>query len=348
MKLQSRIITFCFALLLLFTQGCAQPQREQVNQVPDLGTIQIGYLPTMGFAGFYIAAEKGYFEEQGLKVELQRFDSGSKMMAPLSTGQLDMGGGEPGTAIFNAVSQDLDVRIVCGLSVQAPGFGGVPLLVRKDLNDSGEVTEVADLAGRKIAINVSRGMSEFTVSEALAQAGLTIEDVVLVELPFPDTPAAFTNKAVDASPLPYPLAAKALTEGSAVVLLEGDKIGGSIQNGVIYFGKRLLEPENKEVAIRVMAAYLKGNREIQGNGWQEPGNLEILNKYTNLPIDVIKASVRSHNDPNCEIVQESLLKVQAYYVSRGYTEYSEPLPKSSYMDDTFIVETLKRIGKFEE
>jgi ABC-type nitrate/sulfonate/bicarbonate transport system substrate-binding protein len=91
----------------LLLQSCASGQQEAL---PDLGTIQIGYLPTLGYSAFFLAEEKGYFKEQGLDVELTMFKSGSEMIVPLSTGQLDVGAGEPGTALFNAAAQDLISR----------------------------------------------------------------------------------------------------------------------------------------------------------------------------------------------------------------------------------------------
>ena len=235
------LVVILLVLLGIFSQACAGQGSPQ--EAPDIGTIQVGYIPILGFAPFFIAVEKGYFEEQGLDVELQSFRSGGPMIAPLSTSQIDVGGGEAGTALYNAINQDLDVIVTAGLASQPPGFGAVPLLVRKDLFDSGEVGEVADLAGRKVAINVEHGTAEYLLAEALSQGGLTVDDVELITLPFPDMPAALANQAVEAVILPHPLASRALGEESAVVLVDGDQVTDTPQNGVIYFGKRLLSAD---------------------------------------------------------------------------------------------------------
>jgi NitT/TauT family transport system substrate-binding protein len=341
---------YLFALLILLAmlfQACT-PAAQSSEELPDLGTLQVGYLASAGYAPFFVAKEKGYFEELGLDVMLQRFDSGSKMIAPLSAGQLDVGGGEPGTAMFNGIHQGLDIRPVCGFASQAQGFSGVPFLVRKDLFDSGAVTKPADLKGRKIGVNVQRGMSEYTVDKVMRLGGLTIDDAVMVEVPFPDMPAALANQAVDAVTTTYPGAAKVVNDGIAVVLLEGDQIAGEIQNGVAYFGKRLLDPANKEVGVRFLMAYLKANRELQGAGWKDPENLAIIEKYTGLPAAVIETSKRSYYNPDCDFVKDSLEDVQAYYISRGYTEYQQPMPISEVIDESFKNEAIKRIGRFED
>jgi NitT/TauT family transport system substrate-binding protein len=334
------ILTFSLAL-----PACSSSQQAEV---PDLGTIQVGYLPATGFFGFYVAKEKGYFEEQGLDVELTSFKSGAEMIAPLSAGQLDVGAGEPGTALFNAANQDLDIKVVCGFSSQAMGHGGVPILVRKDLADSGEIQGPGDLKGRKIGVNVPRGMVEYSIAKYLEKGGLTIDDVEMVPIPFPDMPAAFANKAIDAAMLTYPSVAKALKDGSAEILVSGDEIAGEIQNGVMYFGKRFLDPANKEVAVRFLMAYLKALRELQGDAWKADEILQIVNKYTNQPPEVIKAGVMSYNNPNCSLVTESLDDVQSYYLARGYTDYSEPIPLSQYIIDDYIKEALTRMGEYKE
>jgi NitT/TauT family transport system substrate-binding protein len=339
------LLVLVILIISLLLPACSSsPQGE----VPDLGTIQVGYLPATGFFGFYVAKEKGYFEEQGLDVELTSFKSGAEMIAPLSTGQLDAGAGEPGTALFNAASQDLDMKVVCGFSSQAAGHGGVPILVRKDLADSGEVTGPGDLKGRKIGINVPRGMAEYSVAKYLAKDGLTIDDVELVPIAFSEMPAAFANKAIDAGMMTYPSAGKAIKDGSAVILVKGDEIAGEIQNGVMYFGKRLLDPANEEVAVRFLTAYLKAIRELQGDDWKKDEVLQIVNKYTNQPPEVIASAVQSFNNPNCGLVYDSLEDVQNYYLARGYTDYTEALPSSDFILEDFAKEVIAQLGEYKE
>lgn len=324
------------------------PVTPSQTPLPDIGVLRVGYIPIISFAPLYVAIDKGYFEEQGLTVELVGARSGSTMIAFLSTGELDVGGGETGTALFNAVGLGLDVKVVASLSSQPPGHGSVPLLVRKDFFDSGEITKPADLEDRLVALNVERGVAEYLLSEALAQANLTVDDVTLVPLPFPDVPAAFANKAVDAAILPHPLAAKAIQDGSAAVLIAGDEIVDNPQNGVLYFGQRLLDPSNREVGVRFLVAYLRAARELYGDGWRSESNVASISHYTNIPAVAIQKSVPFYCDPNGEINEASTEKIQNYLVGRGYTELSEPFPIQRVITDTFLIEAVERLGRFEQ
>jgi NitT/TauT family transport system substrate-binding protein len=346
-----RKIYLLTALLIVFglvLQGCTGSPAVKTQTLPDIGPIKVGYLPILGHASLYIAQDKGYFKEQGLTVELQTFNSGANMIAPLSVGQLDVGSGETGTALLNAIAQGLDIKIVQGTGSMPKGHSGNPFLVRKDLYDSGEVTTFADLKGKKIAINAPRGMVEYLVSEVLAKGGLTVDDAELVVLPFPDMPVAFANKAIDAAILAQPMADKTIKDGYAVMLIGGDEIVDRMQISVMYFGKRLLDPANKEIGIRYMMALLKAVRDLQEDGYRDEENAAIISKYTQLPVPVIQNSVKSYSEPNGAINEKSLQDVQEYYISRGYVDYEQPMLFSQMMDPSFLEETLKRIGVFEE
>ena len=317
-----------------------------VPDTPDLGKIQVGTIPILGSAPLFIAFEKGYFAERGLDVELQSFPSAGPMTAPMATGDLDVGGGQYGVSYINAVGQEFDVKSVASLSSQPEGFGAVPLVVRKDLFDAGTITGPADLAGTKFAINVERGTAEYLAAQALAKADLTIDDVDVQTLPFPEMLPAFINGAIEAAILPHPLAAKALGEESVVVLIEGDQITDNPQNGMLYFGKRFLAPENREVGIRFLEAYLQGVRDLQGDGWKSDENAAILSEYTGVPVPAIQNGVPFYFDPNGNPNTESLEHIQQYHFDRGYTELEAPLPITALFDRSMLDEALARIGTY--
>lgn len=328
---------------------------EEEPELPDMGTIQIGYLPILGFAHFMVAVERGYFADQGLEVEMQSFRTGVDMIAPLSTGSLDVGGGSTGPSLYNAVDQGLDIKIVAPGSSQPEGFGAVPLIVRTELLESGEVSDVADLAGRTVALNTLRGVAEYLLAEGLEDADLTVDDVELVAMPFPDMPAALDNAAVDAATLAEPLASAAMRPGEndeppiAGLLVEGDDMADNPQVGAVYFGQRLLEPENREVGVRFLVALLQAIRDLQGDAWRS--NDEIIDAiltYTTVPEPAIRGGTAFYFEPNGVVNKDSILDQQQYHFERGYTELEEPLSIDQLMDESFLEEALARLGEYEE
>jgi len=343
-------------LLMSLLAGCqaippdpgaaAAPTAAAVTPLPATPVIlKAGYVPVLAGAALFVAQDKGYFAAEGLTIELQSFRSGALIIPPLALGQLDVGFGEIGPAIYNAVAQGLDVRAVATASSQPAGYGSVPLLVRADLHASGAVTTVAALRGRKVAVNLERSIAEYLLAEALAQAGLTVDDVTLVSLPFPDMPAAFANGAIDAAILPHPLAAQAIGAGHARVLLAGDQVAENSQLAIISFGPRLLKPDGADIATRFLTAYVRGIRDLAGDGWQGDENVAITSKYTNVPAPAVRGSVPSYFDPNGAINSDSVVRSQAYFLKRGYLEYQSPLPVDSVVATTYLEKALARIGR---
>ena len=103
-----------------------------------------------------------YFRDQGIALDVQNFDGGVQMVAPLAAGQLDIGAGGPGAVLYNAVERDIPIKVVGDNGSTPPGFGWQALLVRKALADSGAVREIADLRGRKVAIIILASSVEIT------------------------------------------------------------------------------------------------------------------------------------------------------------------------------------------
>src|SRR3954454_1543984 len=163
--------------------------------VPD--TVRIGLHTPMSNAGFFVAIERGYVAEQGLRLEVEPLDTAAKMIAPLSSGQLDAGAGTISPAVYNALARGVDLRIVADKGNMGPGFGYTALVTRRDLWDSGAVRTLADLRGRTFAVLVPGGDAEIALDVGLAPAGATSADVNVVPLPFPDMLLALANGSID-------------------------------------------------------------------------------------------------------------------------------------------------------
>jgi NitT/TauT family transport system substrate-binding protein len=138
--------------------------------------VRVAYVPIMKFAPLYVAAERGLFDALGLDVTIDRVASGTEAIAFLEQGQIDVGGIAIVVSLWNGWSQGLDLRVI------APGglepFEGSPtkLMLRADLAD--EVTEIADLRGRTVAVAGGPGSGgEYLAAKALERGGLTIRDV---------------------------------------------------------------------------------------------------------------------------------------------------------------------------
>src|SRR5256885_15578804 len=109
--------------------------------------VRVGIVNSSTDVPFFIADAKGYFKEEGLSVELLSFDAGAKMIAFLGTGDLDVGGGAPSVALYNAAAQGVQIRIIADKAHHAAGLGHGVLVGRKEGSDSGKFTRFQDRKG---------------------------------------------------------------------------------------------------------------------------------------------------------------------------------------------------------
>jgi len=314
--------------------------------LPNLGTIEIAYVPVFASTPFFVAADKGFFAEQGLQVRLQRVRNSDEMIAPLSTGRIDATSLNVSTGFFNAMFQRFDIRAVGGAGGwQAPNNSASTLVVSKRLIDSGEVRSLVDLKGRKVAINLRGSSPEFVLARALEQVGLTLDDVVIVQIPVQDIPVAINNGAVDAAIVATSNATTMISSGVAAKLLADTDVIPSGQGTVITFGQRLLKADNREVAVRLMAAYLKATRYLLSTGWNSPEIVSIIQKYTDLQPQAIRASLKPELAIDGEIEKANVLDAQAFQISRGYVLYKEPLSIDQMTEMSFLNEAQQRLKR---
>src|SRR5699024_2915501 len=119
---------------------------------PQEVTVGIVQLPI--FAPIYVAEAKGYFEDEGLDVNLENVKSGQDAIPLAASGQIDVVAAGFAAGFFSAIDTGLEVTVVGSMGVTGPE-GEDPasaLVVSKELHDSGEITELADLKDRKIGV----------------------------------------------------------------------------------------------------------------------------------------------------------------------------------------------------
>lgn len=313
-------------------------------------TVRIGTTNSSSDVAFFIADKKGYFKEEGLSITLTPFDSAAKMVAPLGAGQLDVGGGAPAAGLYNAVARGIDIKIVADKGSSPPGYGYNPLLVRKDLVDSGKFRSFKDLKGLKVA-GVSKGTSPDSIlNEALKKGGLKFSDVEMVYMGFPQHVLALQNKAVDASVTTEPSATRAIQSGAAV-RYHNDEIYPNQQIAVVLYSGTFIK-QNPDAAKRFMRAYIRAVRDYNDalkDGKLAGRNAEeivtILTEYTKIQdANVYRTIVPNGCNPNGKVNEVSLRKDFEFYKSQGLIEGNVTVEKA--LDNSFAEATVKELGPY--
>jgi len=282
--------------------------------------LEIGYVPSTLFAPVFVAAERGYFKEEGFDVDLTPIVAGQDAMALAATGRLDLVAAALSAAFYNAVARDLDVRFVASTAYQPKHGHPSALMVREDLWESGTRT-LAALRGKKIGwIGGAGAVSSYYVARILRPAGLTLNDIESVNIANPDQAVALARKAIDAVFTSSPFTEAFAREHLARTI--GYPPAGISGSG-IFFGPTLTD--KIDLAHAAIAACRKAAAQLQGAGYFAPDALAAYAKYTKQPIDVIRASARYDFSPDLRIDLATVQDVQREFMAEGILAYKAPL-----------------------
>jgi len=298
-----------------------------------LEDVTVGYIPILIDAPFFVGIDKGYFADEGLNIKLERLAGGADMLVQTAAGNFDIGSGGIGAAVFNAAGaaikadREVPFEIVAPLHNEKPPVT-TPMVVSKARFDSGEITKVSDLKGKKVAINARGASTEYWLQRALQSGGLSYSDITLMTVPFQDVAAALQNKSIDGAMLGEPFTTLGEDNGLVKVLAE-DFVNGE-QPTAVYWNRSWAK-ENPELAAGFLKAYLKAVAELENGGWADPAIIAILEKYTQVPADVIKRSSRPYNDPSGKLNLDSFRKQEEFFKAQGLLTYDGQLDYSKFM-----------------
>jgi NitT/TauT family transport system substrate-binding protein len=306
----------------------------------DLQTVRVGIVPVTIYAPFYIALEKGYFAEEGMDVQLMPVEGGTENVVQLAAGNFDVVGGGIGAGLLNAADRGVEFEIVAPMHTERPPLTS-PFVVSKARYDSGELTEMSDLAGMSVSTNASGSATEYWLWQALQQGGLGFDDVEVLGVGFREVAGALESGTLDGGILGEPLATFAEREG-LIHRLSEDFISDFTPT-VVYYNTDW-SAANPELAAGFMRAYLRGARDVNGDGWFDPENLAILEAQTGIPADVIEEANRSFHDPNGEVPLADLETLQQFFMDQGQLSYEEPLDLAPYVNTSYAEAAVEALG----
>lgn len=292
----------------------SDPESEKASDAPKITFL---YSPYADYAPFFLAEEKGYFEEAGLDVELvAKGGSSGETYQQVSTGNITGGGATWGAGLFNATKAGASISVIASVSrIPDAGANPSPLIV----SESSGISDAKDLEGKKIGIPGDGGFGIYSVALALESAGLTTDDVELVNLSPGDIPAALANGSVDASWSIEPISSAVVAQGIAHEILPIDYQAG-VELGAMVFNTEYVQKHPAAVTA-FTAAYLKAVKELADGGWDDPDTQKIIADYTDLPVETLTSIALTTQDPSGEIDWKDVGRQEDFFRDRGALEF---------------------------
>jgi NitT/TauT family transport system substrate-binding protein len=318
----------CAAALLL--AGFCVPAQAQEQTV----TVQL--VRSIAQAPYYVAVAKGYFAQEGIKLQSGMVRSALDTIAPMANGQLDVGMGAATAGFFNAAHQGFDLRVVAALGIQGKVMATQPL-VRKALWDAGTIRSAKDFVGHKIAINAPGDITEYFLTLMARKYHLDYKSLNVVPLGFAQQFVAFKNGAIDAGFLPEPLSTTAQLAGTAALDTTDDGVGTGTITTFVFFGTKFMHDKPK-AALGFLRALVRGARDLQGPYLKDPAIAASIAKQTDLKIEAIERATPYAIDPNLDIAKfEGQLRDQeAVHREHGELNYQGQLAFDKVIDASLV------------
>jgi NitT/TauT family transport system substrate-binding protein len=307
-----------------------------------LEVVKAIHVPSVLFAPLYVALDRGYFREQGVDLQLDRAAAGQDANVLLANGQLDVLVGGFSAATFAAISRGIDMRVVSSMGRQpAQGYPSA-LMVRTDLLQSGAVRGMADLKGRKVALNGRGVILDYHLAKLLATANLKPSDVEVVTMPWPEMVVALSTGALDAGLIGQPAAAQAVAKGVGRIL--SDDYNQNTQNAVLVANSRFLD-QHRDAMADFLEVYVQSIRRLSDGKFKtDEQALAIIQKYTNTPPEVTRLAPDPYWPKDGHIKMDSLVDQQAYFMSSKSVDYTEPMDLHQLIDYGPLDAALKKTG----
>jgi NitT/TauT family transport system substrate-binding protein len=243
---------------------------------PAPATVTVGTLPTANAAPMYLGMKKGFFRAEGLTVKPQVGEGGGSLIAALNSNAVQFAfvGVIP---MVTAVSKDVPIKVVAASDAAGatPQTDWQVTMVSK----SSPIRDVSDLEGKTIGVNALRGVAEVMIKNSVEKQGVDPDSLKLLEIPFPDMPAALAQKQVDAVLATEPFLSAILADGGRQVDAPFVAAEPKVANGVYVASERYIASDG-DVVDRFARAM---SRSVDYAAAHEQEVRDIIPTYTQIP-----------------------------------------------------------------
>lgn len=326
-----KLSIFMMALLMVVTAtlyGCGDTTTDnyvtiRVNEV----THSIFYAP------LYVAINNGFFEQEGLKIELSNGGGADRSMTAILSGDADIGLMGPEAAIYVTEGGAQDRPVVFGQLTKRDGSFIVSKTAIEDFT-------VADLVGKEIIGGRKGGVPAMTLEYVIKEAGYTIgtgaDQVNLrTDVAFDLTASVFDSTDADFCTLFEPTASELCAERGYHIVASVGEVSGEVPY-TAFMARRGYIDENPLTVERFLRAVYRGYRFLLTADVNEIAE-SLKPSFEGVSDASIITSIQSYIDCDAWVQSPAMTeaafdRLQDIMISAG--ELDEKVKFSSVIDNT--------------
>lgn len=220
-KIIRSVVLLALIAMLAALAGCGS-SKETAGEASD-EPITIALSPWPGWFFWYLVDEKGFFEKHGVKVDLKWFPVYSDSLQAIATGKVDANSQTLSDTLAPA-SKGIGLKAVL---VNDNSFGGDAIVSKSNIGS------IKELKGKTVATELGT-VDHLLLLTALAENGMTENDINYVNMTVNDAGPAFISGKTDASVLWEPFQTTAVKEGKGKVLFSSKETPGLIPDLLVF------------------------------------------------------------------------------------------------------------------
>lgn len=304
----------------------------------DLQVIQLNEVTrSVFYAPQYVAIANGYFEEEGLELEITTGQGADKVMTAILAGQSDIGLCGPEAAIYVYNEGKEDYAQVFAQLTQKDGS----LLVSKEPFEN---FKWEDVKGKTVIPGRKGGVPYMTFEYVLKQNGINPETDVNLDdsIKFDLMAGAFTGGEAEFVTLFEPTASMTEDAGKGYIVVSVGEAAGEVPY-TAYCAKKSYIEENSEIIEGFTRAIYRGEQFVEQHSANEIAEI-IQDFFPDTTVDSLTKSVQTYKDidawkENPILKEEAFDKLQLIMTEAG--ELDKKAPYEMIVNNSFAEKVIQ-------
>jgi NitT/TauT family transport system substrate-binding protein len=244
---------------------------------PEKTTLNVGVVPAMDSAGFFVALHDGLFAKEGLKVKYSPAVSSETAVAQQLQGKLDISGGNYVSYIDEAAIDHQPIEVVAEGSIMQQGSQVILTMPKSPIKT------LSQLKGQVLGVNAPGNINYLLDVSVLQENGVNPSSVKFPtkQIAFPQMGGMLASGQVAAAGMPEPFASQAEQQYGAVPLADlnqGATTDFPIQGYVV---TKQWAAQNPNTLKRFLAALEVGQETADTDRAAVEQSFEVLNGPVN-------------------------------------------------------------------
>ena len=293
---------------------------------------------TIAEQGYYIIPvilEQGWFDEvfapYGINIEIARFNNGPEMLEAYTAGAIDFAqlGLQPAVS---GAANGVDIRTISLIDDAEKNI----LLVTKADSD---IQTVEDLRGKKVAVTIGSNGHSFLIKR-LEEAGLTVDDIELINIDFNTAATVLEAGEVDVSVGYKTIFDNATKDNGTEFRIVSDATGLGIAKSILTVKNEFSE-EHPDIVLNIVALFGKAIDFIVENPEE---TVRIASDYYGTDPDIIRNAlpVQNYNNHGNNEIADDLSGYIGFMYDNGLITVQVNV--EDIYDDSYV----KEVGLYEE